>query len=135
MWQRQTKRGLKLSCDTPFTHGEKHAFSEPAGPNQGSFLNQGKNTTLCIAFWLGIFLFENINSCVKKVERACRNSALGIKHIYPKIDSITTPPVSVSLCKTVCPNCKDNRCQFHQHFTYKFFVWMSFQQLFLHTCN
>jgi len=45
----------------------------------------------------------------QKVERACRNSTLDIKHIYPKIDSITTPPVSVSLCKTVCPNCKENR--------------------------
>jgi len=25
----------------------------------------------------------------------------------------------------------DDRCQFHQHFTYKFFVLMSFRQLFL----
>jgi len=27
------------------------------------------------------------------------------------------------------------RCQFHQHFTYKFFVQMSFWQLFLCTCK
>jgi len=28
-----------------------------------------------------------------------------------------------------------SRCQFHQHFRYKFFVLTSFWQLFLHTCN
>jgi len=28
-----------------------------------------------------------------------------------------------------------SRCQFHQHFTYKFFVRTSFWQLFLRTCN
>jgi hypothetical protein len=30
---------------------------------------------------------------------------------------------------------EDFRCQFHQHFTYKFFVRTLFRQLFLHTHN
>ncbi len=33
---------IKAHCDMPFTH----AFSEPAGPNQGN--NQGKNALQCV---------------------------------------------------------------------------------------
>ncbi len=45
-------------------------------------------------------------------------------------------PVKTAINKTRhLYQCFSTRCQFHQHFTYKFFVRTSFWQLFLCTCN
>jgi len=44
-------------------------FQGQVGQTKVHFLNQGKNATLCAAFRLGIFLFENKHACVKKLKQ------------------------------------------------------------------
>jgi len=44
-------------------------FQSQLGQTKVHFSNQGKNASLCIAFWWGIFLFKNRNAWVKKLRQ------------------------------------------------------------------
>ena len=56
--------------------GKHMHFQSPVGQTKAVFDNQGQNTMLCDEFWLGIFLFEIENTCVKELNRDDKNLTL-----------------------------------------------------------
>ena len=58
----QTQESIALRS---FSHWQQFFFTSS---------NQGKNATLCVTFWLGLFLFEIENACVKKLKQDATTS-------------------------------------------------------------
>ena len=62
---------LKPSWDTAFMHAENACtFRANWAKPRLFFDNQGKKAQQCVKFSLGIFLFENKNTCVKNLKRS-----------------------------------------------------------------
>ncbi len=67
LWELRKYTSMRLSCDTPFKHGENVCVYRPSWAKP-RFIFQTK-VNGCITFWFGIFLFKNKNTCVKKLKQ------------------------------------------------------------------
>jgi hypothetical protein len=59
---------------TIYTFKKHMHIQSQQGQTKVHFYNQGKNATLCIAFWFGIFLFEYEKHMLQRVENVCKHA-------------------------------------------------------------